>query len=135
MCNYNEVGIRLLQKQRRFRAKKGMEAAPYSLVLIGFSVLALIFSEAADLAALTAEMPLVAVDLILTSQGSRKFYRFRSRDFILAIFEIEYFYSWSQKVKGSADSVLTMYILQRTEFFLSSGKKLGSCKKRSIFNL
>ena len=84
-----------------------MEAAPYSLVLIGFPVLALIFSEATDLAALTAEMPSVAVDLILTSRGSHELDPFQLGDVILAIFEIEYFYGRRQKVMGSANLVLT----------------------------
>ena len=105
--NDNEVGIRLLQKQRRFRAKKGMEAAPYSLVLIGFSVLALIFSEATDLTALATEMPFVLADLILACRGSREFDRFRAGDVVLAIFEIEYFYGRRQNVRQKRSLVLT----------------------------
>ena len=74
---------------------------------MGFQLLALIFSEATNLAALAAEMPSVAEVLILACRSSRELDRFQAGDVVLAIFEIEYFYGWHQKVKGSAKLLLT----------------------------
>ena len=84
-----------------------MEATPSPSIWIGFPVLALIFSEATDLAALAAEMPSVSVDLILACQRSHELDRFQAGDVVLAIFEIEYFYGRRQNMRQKRSLVLT----------------------------